>query len=176
MTRRTTLITGARYGRLRACERASDAPTDGRTRWLMLCDCGTFHVARTRDLKVGNTRSCGCLVREIAATISLRHGDARQGKRHPFYRTWNAMLDRCENPKAINWQWYGGRGITVCKAWHKWVAFRDYVETHLGPRPEGRPRWTLDRVDNDLGYQPGNLRWARGTEQMKNARPKGAAA
>jgi hypothetical protein len=176
MTRRTTLITGSRYGRLRAVERAADAPTDGRTRWLMRCDCGTFHVARTRDVKSGTTRSCGCLRRETAAGLNLRHGNARNAGRHALYKTWQAMHDRCSNPNAINWRYYGGRGITVCKAWHNWVAFRDYVEANLGPRPEGKPRWTLDRIDNDRGYEPGNVRWARGTEQMQNARPKGVAA
>jgi hypothetical protein len=175
MTRRIELPTGARYGRLRACERASDAPTDGRTRWLMLCDCGAFHVSRTRDLRNGNARSCGCLRSDIVtAGTNLRHGDARGAGRHYLYGTWQAMHDRCSNPKAINWRYYGGRGITVCAAWRDWVAFRTYVETVLGPRPEGRPRWTLDRIDNNRGYEPGNVRWASPSEQMRNSERRAA--
>ncbi len=77
---------------------------------------------------------------------------------------WNAMKRRCIDPTAHNWRWYGGRGIRVCDEWQaSFDAYYDYV----GDRPPGL---TLDRIDNDGNYEPGNVRWATGREQMLNKR------
>jgi hypothetical protein len=73
------------------------------------------------------------------------------------------MLDRCENPAHHAYARYGGRGISVCKRWHDFAAFRDDIESHIGPRPA---RKTLDRYpDNDGNYELGNVRWATKQEQ-----------
>jgi hypothetical protein len=82
-----------------------------------------------------------------------------------IYKLWFAMKARCTDPNSTSYPYYGARGITVCAAW------RDSFETFLrdvGPRPSRQ--YTLDRIDNDRGYEPGNVRWATRTTQMRNTR------
>jgi DNA-binding CsgD family transcriptional regulator len=101
---------------------------------------------------------------------AIKHGPARRvwgtgvlRSKHPLYRIWTAMLDRCENPDHHAYARYGGRGITVCPQWHTFSTFRDEIESTIGPRPDGK---TLDRYpDNDGNYEPGNVRWATRQEQ-----------
>lgn len=81
----------------------------------------------------------------------------------PTWRSWNGMIQRCTNEKAPAWEYYGGRGITVCPQWRDFVAFL----ADMGIRPEGK---TLDRVDPDGSYEPGNCRWATMREQQRNRR------
>ena len=87
---------------------------------------------------------------------------------HPLYQTWYSMLQRCYSPKSINYKNYGDRGITVCDEWKgSPEPFFSYLDEALGPRPEG---FSLDRIDNDGNYEPGNLRWADWSTQMANRR------
>jgi hypothetical protein len=98
------------------------------------------------------------------------HGFARVGAIHPLHRVWRQMLQRCENPRDPRFLSYGGRGIGVCARWRDFIAFL----ADVGPRPEGvgpggRALYSLDRIDNDGDYEPGNVRWSTTREQARNA-------
>lgn len=85
--------------------------------------------------------------------------------RHPLYQMWAGMVGRCTCPTKTGWHRYGGRGITVCDAWRDFSVFLDDITTAIGPRPDGK---SLDRIDNDGNYEPGNVRWATRKEQARN--------
>lgn len=157
--------TGRRFGRLIA-----QWPVGVRGvvhHWLCSCDCGNTVTVAKNSLQSNNTQSCGCLMREIAAKRQFKHGQSNhRGKRHasPTYSTWSAMHKRCENPKASDYAYYGGRGIKVCR---RWRSFNNFL-TDMGERPIGK---TLDRYpDNNGNYEPTNCRWASPKEQRSNQR------
>jgi hypothetical protein len=89
-------------------------------------------------------------------------GDWRQPGRTPLYRAWVNMRNRCRNPQNPSYPYYGGRGITITPAWDEFIAF----STAVGPHPGAG--WTLDRINNDGNYEPGNVRWATRAQQTRN--------
>jgi hypothetical protein len=153
---------GQRFGRL-AVVRDLPAETGRRRRAECKCDCGTEKVVNVQCLVSGDTMSCGCLERELTSARRRTHGQSK----HPLFSTWRSMLARCENPENSGYRYYGARGITVCAEWHDARNFTTWIDANLGPRPDGR---SLDRIDNNGNYEPGNVRWATASEQQRNTR------
>lgn len=167
-------LTGRKFGRLTVIGRVkTDKP---RTFWRCSCRCGGETTTSSLNLRGGQTRSCGCLQRERTAkanTTRITHGHTRHKKNAPVvttstYRSWKAMLERCRNSAAPNYHLYGGRGITVCGQWQGKDGFARFLQD-VGERPKGM---TLDRLDNDKGYEPGNVRWATPKQQAANRRKR----
>lgn len=132
--------------------------------WRCKCDCGGEKVTRTETLRMGATKSCGCLQRETAI-ITGKKTSIHGMKHSPEYRVWRTMKQRCNNPNAANYHLYGGRGVNVCKRWKD--SFKTFY-SDLGPRPS--KKYSLDRTDPDGNYEPGNCRWATTKDQLANRR------
>jgi hypothetical protein len=134
-------------------------------RVLSRCDCGVERLVLTSNLCRGLSTSCGCFRREKTTERNTRHGHACRGKLTHAYRSWRYMRQRCFNPRSRDYPEYGGRGIGVCPEWRTdFTAFyRD-----MGDPPPGK---SLDRINNDGDYEPGNCRWATAGEQARNRRP-----
>jgi hypothetical protein len=135
--------------------------------WLCVCSCGNFTVVSGRHLTSGATRSCGCLQQEAVRRTgkdNTTHTHSRRGQTTAEYRAWCHMWSRCTNPNVERYPNYGGRGIRVCKRWKRFENF--YAD--VGPRPS--ERYSIDRIENDGNYEPGNVRWATRSEQRRNRR------
>jgi hypothetical protein len=148
--------TGKRFGRLLVIRQAGHAKSGG-IQWECLCDCGNTNVVH-RSALGRLTNSCGCLMAENRKTMSLKHGMTGS----PEYVAFSSMRDRCNNPNDEAWARYGGRGIQV-----KFKSLQELIDC-IGLRPS--PAHSVDRINNDGHYEPGNVRWATPQEQRNNRR------
>lgn len=165
----TDKFTGMRFGRLLVEGPEFVDPARGpflRCR----CDCGRIKAVAAKGIKY--LQSCGCLALEKQKDPSNKHtthGDGRRAGRHYLYRLWKHIKERCDSESCSAYHNYGGRGIKMHESFYNYPFFKDWILSNIGERPVGL-RYSIDRVDNDKGYEPGNLRWATKAEQVANRR------
>lgn len=154
-------LSGKQFERLKVVEYAGNTK-HGEAQWVCECKCGTKKIIGGGKLRKGITKSCGCLAAEMSRERKKVHG--KKGTR--IYRIWAGMIQRTTNPKNNEYHLYGERGIRICEEWRnsfeafaKWADKNGYANN-----------LTIDRKDNDKGYEPDNCRWITQREQHRNKR------
>lgn len=157
-------LTGQTFGRLTVVSLAPShlSARKKSVRWNCRCACGKVKPILGYSLKKGETKSCGCLRRELAAKREITHGHTVLGKQTRTYQCWCDMRKRCSNPKATGYARYGGRGITVCDRWLE--SFENFL-ADMGECPAG---FEIDRKDVNGNYEPSNCRWLTKRDQSRN--------
>lgn len=161
--KRIVNLVGQQFERLLVIEEDM-TNNEKKAKWICKCDCGNIVSVYGHNLKSGTTKSCGCLYRDRKGEHNPRYETGLS--REWIYSTWNSMKQRCFNPNATEYSAYGGRGITVCEEWkNSFKCFYEYVSKlpHYGE--EGR---SIDRINNNGNYEPGNVRWATKEQQYEN--------
>ena len=138
-----------------------------RHHWVCQCSCGEIVEIYKYSISVGKTNSCGCLSSDVTRAQNLTPWLSGTVE----HQTWKRMVSRCYSLSNQVYKNYGGRGITVCQRWREsFVNFLSDVG-HRPPNPPGKKRWySLDRIDNNGNYEPGNVRWATPKQQTNNQR------
>lgn len=167
-------LSGQRFGKLTLGE-GPYLESSKKVTWKCRCDCGNECNAIGNNIVRGKQISCGCHKSEISRKRLTKHGMASRvnskGEQTApparEYMAWQHAKNRCHNPNDRDYDNYGGRGVMMCDEW------RDSFEAfyaHIGSQPKGPDRFSIDRINNERGYEPGNVRWATAKEQANNRR------
>ena len=147
-------LTGLRFGRWVVLKYL------GSETWLCKCDCGTVKKVKGRNLREGESLSCGCLHKEIVGKNSTTHGKSKTR----LYKIWCNMKCRCYTPSSTKYEMYGGRGISVCNEWKA-----NFMNFYVWAMANGyRDDLSIDRINSDGNYEPNNCRWATYKVQGNN--------
>lgn len=137
--------------------------------WKCTCVCGNETVVETSKLKTGHSKSCGCLLADKNRELRQTHAHTSNGQKSLTYKSYTNMITRCENPRAINYDRYGGVGVTICPRWRHGEGELSGFECFLADMGERPTRsHSIDRINGSEGYQPGNCRWVVGRAQLFN--------
>lgn len=163
-------LTGSRFGLLTVVSRAENYEKFSKThnrvlkyaRWNCVCDCGQESLAvLATDLKSSSQISCGCVRDSVAAARVRVHGMRYSSE----YGSWLAMKDRCLNENSGKYSAYGDMGITIYEPWK--YSFEEFYK-YVGPKPSSRH--SIDRINSEGNYEPGNVKWSLPAEQAQNTR------
>lgn len=153
-------LTSQKFGRLTVLNRAENNKFN-QVCWKCQCACGNIAIVPSQPLRKKEATSCGCLQKENLIKRITTHNMSHS----PEYAVWGRMVQRCVNPKNKRFKHYGGRGIKVCKEWRD--SFLAFYE-HVGQRPYKKA--SIDRINNEGDYCPGNVRWTDIVTQNNNNR------
>ncbi len=153
-------LVGQKFGYLTVVSKA-EGTKHGGTLWNCRCICGGRAIYGRWALKGGEAKTCGCSLR---GELKLQKTHGKCGT--PEYSVWCDMKQRCNNPNNAWYHRYGGRGISVCKPWND--SFENFF-ADIGERPNGK--LSIDRINNNGDYEPGNCKWSTAKEQTLNREP-----
>jgi hypothetical protein len=173
---------GKKYNRLTIIGPSDKKSKKGQKFVTVQCDCGVIKEIKYSTVKSGDTKSCGCLSKEIAKDLmaqriieNRKHGDSNRKSKHSYiYQIWMGMKSRCYDENNKRYSTYGGRGLTVYEPWiNDYILFKEWLLTNLGERYDANTgkrsdNESFDRIDVNVGYYPGNLRWADFVTQANN--------
>lgn len=162
-----TTIIGTTFGHWTVLGVAPKSPNNSCIRYLCMCECGTEKSVQRRHLNSGLSASCGCHRYDNVVTHGQTRGSVQDVRRNKTYKSWVSMIARChgKSSKACEktLRNYKDRGISVCDRWR--YSYADFL-SDMGERPS--PAFSIDRINNDGNYEPGNCRWATKKEQCRN--------
>lgn len=157
-------LIGQKFGRLTVVEFAGVKKNGAR--WKCVCDCGLTTIATGSNLRKGNTKSCGCLRREMTTErgrANAKHGESHNNRTR-LYTIWCGMRQRCTNPNREAYKLYGGKGVTICKEWQDYQNFKEWAIAS-GYSDD----LSIDRIDPSKGYSSDNCRWITPSENTARA-------